>query len=65
MIITQTRYGYQLQTNSGKMYAIEPTGTGYKSKPIPKQPMVGILVHGIPNKIKRICFELNKNIYSQ
>ena len=60
LIITECKNGYQVKTSSGKMFALEFNGKNYDITSLPIQPMTGILVHGIPDKIKSIVFNLQK-----
>ena len=60
LIITECKNGYQVKTSSGKMFALESNGKNYDITSLPIQPMTGILVHGIPDKIKSIVFNLQK-----
>ena len=60
LIITECKNGYQVKTSSGKMFALEFNGKNYDITSLPIQPMTGILVHGIPDKIKSIVFYLQK-----
>lgn len=62
LIITECKNGYQVKTSSGKMFALEFNGKNYDITSLPIQPMTGILVHGIPDKIKSIVFKLQKNV---
>jgi len=62
LIISECKNGYQVRNSAGKMFALEYNGKGYSVKQIKEQPMVGELVHGIPDKIKSIIFKLQKNV---
>lgn len=62
LIITECKNGYQVKSSAGKMFALEYNGKGYNLKQIKEQPMVGALVHGIPDNIKSIVFKLQKNV---
>ena len=62
LIISECKNGYQVKSSAGKMFALEYNGKGYSVKQIKEQPMVGALVHGIPDKIKSIIFKLQKNV---
>ena len=64
MIIARSQYGYEVKTSDGRYYSLLRNGSKFSVNRIRAgndYQLFGSLVHGIPNEIKTICFNLQKN----
>lgn len=63
LIITVSKYGYELKTHDDRFYFLERNGKSFLVKPLKIKrvdQMGGTEINFIPNEIKSIVFQLNK-----
>lgn len=63
LIITKSKYGYELRTPDHRFYVIDKRNGKFNPYPLKiknKDQMTGTEINYIPNEIKKIVFDLNK-----
>jgi len=64
MILTQSKYGYELMTSDGRFFVIDNNSGKYKALPLKiksKDQMTGKFIKNIPDSIKNLVFKLQKS----
>lgn len=64
LVITISQYGYEIKTSDDRFFSITNESGKYKPKPLKishVNQMTGSAINYIPNHIKSIVFQLQKN----